>query len=93
MTAVLRVHRGTAASDLIVEVGRIPLGNLVDAVTEFVIPSGTTIVELKNGWYHSVATRINVPDGGAIELYAVDNPDAVLPMLQGGYHKVVSAQD
>lgn len=85
MSATLRIHRGFASADRVVMLGSTALGPLSQEVNDFAIPEGRHVVSLKLGRYNSVATGVTVKDGDLVELKTVENPDAILPILQGGF--------
>lgn len=85
MAATLRVRRGTASPDRVVMMGDTRLGSLTDEVMEFEIPPGDHVLSLELGRYHSIPTHVVVDDGAVLELQVVQNPDAVLPLVQGGF--------
>jgi hypothetical protein len=68
--------------------GTTELGPLSEQVTEFTVPSGRHLLQLKLGAYHSVVTRFHIDDDAVLDLRVVENPDAILPVLQGGYIKL-----
>ncbi|MCA0437298.1 MAG: hypothetical protein M9891_06700 [Austwickia sp.] len=91
MSATLRIHRGHASADRILMVGSDELGRLAEAVTTFTVPAGHHVIRLKLGPYHSVATQVEVAEGAVLDLKAVEDPDAILPLVQGGYLKLEPA--
>ncbi|MDO5697910.1 MAG: hypothetical protein Q4G51_08040 [Dermatophilus congolensis] len=85
MSATLRIHRGPASPDRVLLVDGHEMGTLSEEVTDFSVPLGRHLIALKLGIYHSVATSIVVADGQVLDLTVEDNPDAVLPIIQGGF--------
>lgn len=85
MSAILRVHRGPAKPERILIVDGKEVGTLSEETNDFTISAGTHIVTLKVGVYHSVATRIKVTEGEVLEMTVEVNPDALAPILEGGF--------
>lgn len=92
MSAILRIHRGHASPDRILMMGRQELGPLSNEVTDFTVPAGAHVIQLKLGHYHSVATQVDLAEGAVLDLKVVENPDAVLPLLQGGFVKLEKSE-
>ena len=93
MTARLRIHRGYAPADAVVMLETGELGPLSGDVSEFDVPAGTHILSLKIGYLSGMPTRITVPPRTVLEMSVIDNPDAVLPMVQGGFVKFAPTDD
>lgn len=89
MSALLRVHRGWASPDRVLMLANTELGPLTGDVNEFTVPAGDHLLSLKLGPYHSLTTSFKVGDGDTLELTVVENPDAILPLAQGGYLRLV----
>ncbi|MEP7159876.1 MAG: hypothetical protein ABI746_02100 [Dermatophilaceae bacterium] len=89
MSATLRIHRGSGEPGREVYLGRQKLGALTGDATEFPIPTGRHVLELKLGSFHSNPAHFDAHDGELIEYDVVDDPDAVLPMLLGRGVKLV----
>lgn len=85
MSAKLRIHRGPASQERELLLGPHHLGKLTEEVTEFDIPPGRHMVSLALGFEHSVATHIEARDGEVVDLRVEENPEAVLPLVQGGF--------
>ncbi len=88
MAVTLRIHRGTASPDRVVLVSKAPVGRLEDEVNEFVIEHGHHVLELQLGRYHGLPTSFTARDGDLLEFKAVEDPDAVLPLILGGAIKL-----
>lgn len=85
MSATLRIHRGPASPERVLLFDTDELGPLSQEVTDFTVPSGHHLISLKLGRYHSVTTRVVLADGQLLDMTVEENPDAVLPIVQGGY--------
>lgn len=88
MSAIVRIHRGTSNPERVLLVGREEVGPLSEAITDFPVPAGEHVLSLRLGIYHSVATKFRIREGDVLELIVADNPDAVVPMVQGGFVKL-----
>mgnify|MGYP006889690462 CR=1 FL=1 len=88
MSSTLRIHRGHASHKRVVMLGTRELGRLDNEVNDFEIEPGKHLVELRMGMYHSLPTVFVVAEGQVLELKAVENPDAILPIFQGGAIKL-----
>lgn len=88
MSTTLRIHRGHASPERVVMLGQHALGRLEHEVNDFEIEPGKHVVELRLGMFHSLPTVFVAVDGAVLELKVVENPDAILPILQGGAIKL-----
>lgn len=88
MSATLRIHRGLCSADRVLTIGGKKVGSLSEEVNDFEITPGDHVLSLNLGIYHSVPTHVRVADGTVVEFKAVENPDALLPVLQGGFIKL-----
>ncbi len=88
MSSTFRIHRGPSSPDRILLVGREEVGPLSDEVTDFTVSAGEHVLSLRLGPYHSVSTKFRIAEGEILELIVADNPDAVVPMVQGGFVKL-----
>lgn len=85
MNAVIRVHRGYASPERVFMMESTQLGRLESEVTDFTVPAGHHVFSLKLGHLHSVQTHVELDHGAVLELKAVENPGALLPLAQGGF--------
>lgn len=88
MSATLRIHRGLCSKERVLTIGGRAVGTLAEEVNDFDITPGDHVLSLNLGIYHSVPTHVRVTDGTVVEFKAVENPDALLPILQGGFIKL-----
>lgn len=88
MSATIRIHRGPSNPDRVLLVGRAEVARLADEITEVSVPPGEHVLSTRLGIYRGVATKFRVREGDVLELIVADNPDAVVPMIQGGFVKL-----
>lgn len=88
MSATLRIHRGLCSAERVLTIDGKQVGSLAEEVNDFEITPGDHVLSLNLGFYHSVPTHVRVTDNTVIEFKAVENPDALLPILQGGFIKL-----
>lgn len=93
MSATVRVHRGNYSADRYLVMGSKKLGQLTDEITEFTVPPGEHLFSLTLGFYHSVGSWVTLHDGDVVDLVAEDNREAVVPVLQGGFLRLVRSDD
>lgn len=88
MSATIRIHRGPSSPDRILLVGRDEVARLTDEITDVTVSAGEHVLSTRLGIYHGVATKFRVKEGDVLELIVADNPDAVAPLVQGGFVKL-----
>lgn len=91
MSSTVRIHRGTASPERVFLLGHEAMGRLVDEITDFEVPAGEHVLSLRLGPFHSVATKFRIDEGVVLELRVTDNPSAVAPLVQGGFVRLVPA--
>ena len=75
-------------ADRILLVGRDEVARLTDEITDVTASAGEHVLSTRLGIYHGVATKFRVKEGDVLELIVADNPDAVAPLVQGGFVKL-----
>ncbi len=73
-------------------IGEQRLGPLTGEITEFTVPAGEHVFNVKLGPYSSIASKWRIADGEVLDLTVVENPDAVAPMVQGEWVKLVPSE-
>lgn len=92
MSSTVRIHRELTCPDRVLMIGTEKLGPLSEEITEFTIPPGEHVFSVKLGVYNSIATKFRVADGATLDLTVVENPEAVAPIVQGGWVKLVPTE-
>lgn len=85
MSALLRILRGDGSSERVVTLNEQVLGPLEHEVNEFVIKCGHHVLNTRLGIYRGNARAINAKDGAVLEYIVLADPDAPLPIVQGGF--------
>lgn len=93
MSTTLRIHRGFASPERVVLLGGRELGRLENEVNDYAIEPGKHLIELGLGVYHSLPTVFVARPGEVLEFKAVENPDAILPILLGGAIKLERVEE
>ncbi|GAB3588388.1 hypothetical protein [Calidifontibacter terrae] len=85
MPATLHIHREFASPERVVCLGDTVIGTLADDDSVFEIPVGKHFVILQLGRFRSTPHLIRAFDGAEIHLHVEEDPEAKVPLLQGGF--------